>query len=60
MVFQEPMTALNPLMTIGEQVAETVMVHGGKSRADAERIASETLDRVGLPAERFRRDRYPH
>ncbi|HEY0853381.1 MAG TPA: ABC transporter ATP-binding protein [Devosia sp.] len=60
MVFQEPMTALNPLMTIGDQVAETVMVHGGKSRADAERIASETLDRVGLPAERFRRDRYPH
>lgn len=60
MVFQEPMTALNPLMTIGDQVAETVMVHGGKSRADAERIASETLDRVGLLAEKFRRDRYPH
>jgi peptide/nickel transport system ATP-binding protein len=60
MVFQEPMTALNPLMTIGDQVAETVMVHGGKSRADAERIASETLDRVGLPAAKFRRDRYPH
>jgi len=60
MVFQEPMTALNPLMTIGDQVAETVMVHGGKSRRDAERIASETLDRVGLPAEKFRRDRYPH
>ena len=60
MVFQEPMTALNPLMTIGEQVAETVLVHGGKSRAEAERIASETLDRVGLPAEKFRRDRYPH
>jgi peptide/nickel transport system ATP-binding protein len=35
MVFQEPMTALNPLMTIGDQVAETVMVHGGKSRRDA-------------------------
>jgi peptide/nickel transport system ATP-binding protein len=60
MVFQEPMTALNPLMTIGDQVAETVMVHGGKSRADAERIASESLDRVGLPAGRFPRDRYPH
>ncbi len=60
MVFQEPMTALNPLMTIGDQVAETVTVHGGKSRAEAERIASDTLDRVGLPAERFRRDRYPH
>jgi len=60
MVFQEPMTALDPLMTIGDQVAETVLVHGGKSRAQAHRIASETLDRVGLPADKFRRDRYPH
>jgi len=60
MVFQEPMTALNPLMTIGDQVSETVRVHRDTSRAEAERIASETLDRVGLPADRFPRDRYPH
>lgn len=60
MVFQEPMTALNPLMTIGEQVAETVLVHRRTSREEAERIASETLDRVGLPEDKFRRDRYPH
>jgi peptide/nickel transport system ATP-binding protein len=60
MVFQEPMTALDPLKTIGDQVAETVLVHGRGSRADATRIARETLGRVGLPAERFPLDRYPH
>jgi peptide/nickel transport system ATP-binding protein len=60
MVFQEPMTALNPLKTIGEQVAETVWVHGRGSRREALAIASQTLDRVGLSAERFPRDRYPH
>jgi peptide/nickel transport system ATP-binding protein len=60
MVFQEPMTALNPVKTIGEQVAETVLVHGKASRAEAMRIARETLDRVELPAARFPLDRYPH
>ena len=60
MVFQEPMTALNPVKTIGEQVAETVLVHGKAGRAEAMRIARETLDRVELPASRFPLDRYPH
>lgn len=60
MVFQEPMTALNPLMSIGEQVAETVLRHKAVGREEAARLASETLDRVGLPALRFPRDRYPH
>jgi peptide/nickel transport system ATP-binding protein len=60
MVFQEPMTALNPLMTIGDQVAETVLIRGDISRQEALRLASATLDRVGLPADRFPRDRYPH
>ena len=54
MVFQEPMTALNPVQTIGDQVAETILVHGRKSRREARRIAREALDRVGLPAEQFR------
>ena len=53
MVFQEPMTALNPLHTIGAQVAETVEIHTGVSRAEALRVARETLDRVELPTPRF-------
>jgi peptide/nickel transport system ATP-binding protein len=60
MVFQEPMTALNPVRSIGEQVAETAMIHGGMSREAALKVARETLDRVELPADRFPLDRYPH
>ncbi len=60
MVFQEPMTALNPTKTIGEQVAETVMVHGRAGRREAMRIARDTLDRVGLPEPQFPLSRYPH
>jgi len=59
-VFQEPMTALNPVMTIGHQVAETVRIHRQVSRGDALGLARETLDKVGLPASRFPLDRYPH
>ena len=60
MVFQEPMSALNPVKTIGAQVAETVRVHRGASQAEAAEMAREALDRVGLPASRFPLDRYPH
>jgi peptide/nickel transport system ATP-binding protein len=60
MVFQEPMTALNPLKTIGEQVAEGIRWHTGANRADAETQARKMLDRVGLPAEKFPLSRYPH
>ncbi len=60
MVFQEPMTALNPVQTIGDQVAETVMIHRRCGRAEALKLARETLDRVELPADRFPLDRYPH
>lgn len=60
MVFQEPMTALNPVKAIGDQVAETVMIHRGASRREALSIARETLNRVGLPEERFPLSRYPH
>ncbi|MGA9027356.1 MAG: ATP-binding cassette domain-containing protein, partial [Steroidobacteraceae bacterium] len=48
MVFQEPMSALNPLMTIGEQVAETVQVHRAAAPAEARRLARAALDRVWL------------
>jgi peptide/nickel transport system ATP-binding protein len=60
MIFQEPMTALNPLQTIGDQVAETVRVHGAASRAEARAIAAATLARVGLPPDRISPARYPH
>lgn len=59
-VFQEPMTALNPVMNIGDQVAETVRIHRNVSRRDARQLARETLDKVGLPSSRFPMDRFPH
>jgi len=58
MVFQEPMTALNPLHTIGDQVAETVRLHTGARRRAALVRAREILDRVGLEA--IGLGRYPH
>ncbi|MBK0326317.1 ABC transporter ATP-binding protein [Rhodobacteraceae bacterium F11138] len=60
MVFQEPMTALNPVKTIGDQVAETILVHDALPRDQAMQRAREVLDRVGLPAARFPLSRYPH
>jgi peptide/nickel transport system ATP-binding protein len=60
MVFQEPMTALNPVKTIGEQVAEGIRWHTGANRSDAEASARRMLDRVGLPEAKFPLTRYPH
>jgi peptide/nickel transport system ATP-binding protein len=60
MVFQEPMTALNPLMPIGDQVAETVRLHRSASVAEARRAARETLDLVGLRGEQGALDRLPY
>ena len=60
MIFQEPMTALNPVQTIGDQVAETLVVHGAASRGAALDVAREKLDRVGLTADRFPLSRFPH
>jgi peptide/nickel transport system ATP-binding protein len=60
MVFQEPMTALNPVKTIGFQVAEGLRWHLGLGRAEAEARAIGLLDRVGLPQPRFSPALYPH
>jgi len=60
MVFQEPATALDPLQTIGQQVAETILVHTGASRRDALVEADRALARAGLSQEHFPRDRFPH
>jgi peptide/nickel transport system ATP-binding protein len=60
MVFQEPMTALNPLMGIGDQVAETVRLHRSVSMAEARNLARETLHLVGLHGEQGALDRLPY
>ncbi len=60
MVFQEPMTALNPVKTIGDQVMETILIHKAMPLDQARHRAQEVLARVGLPAERFPLSRYPH
>ena len=60
MIFQEPMTSLNPVFTIGDQIAEAVMLHQKKSRKEAIESAIEMLDRVAIPDARKRVHDYPH
>ncbi|MEM8731480.1 MAG: dipeptide ABC transporter ATP-binding protein [Pseudomonadota bacterium] len=60
MVFQEPMTALNPVKTIGDQVVETILIHRAMPPDRARARAVEVLDRVGLPIARFPLGRFPH
>jgi oligopeptide/dipeptide ABC transporter ATP-binding protein len=60
MVFQEPMTALNPVFTVGEQIAEVVRIHGKASRHEAWERAVEMLQIVGIPAPEQRAKEYPH
>ncbi len=60
MVFQEPMSALNPLIRIGDQVAETVRLHRSVAAAEARELARAALDRVGLRGADGAADRYPY
>jgi peptide/nickel transport system ATP-binding protein len=60
MVFQDPMTSLNPTMTIGDQVAETVRIHRQASRREARERAAEVLGLVGIPRPLERMRSYPH
>jgi len=59
-IFQNPLSSLNPLLTIGEQIGETVVQHLGLSRRAARDRTAELLDRVGIPGGRSRLDDYPH
>ncbi len=60
MIFQEPMTSLNPAFTIGKQIGDAVRAHRKVSRSQAEARAVEMLDRVGIPDARRRARDYPH
>ena len=60
MIFQEPMTSLNPVFTIGDQIAEAVALQLGATRADAMKRALEMLELVEIPAARQRLHEYPH
>ncbi len=60
MIFQEPMTSLNPVFTIGDQIGEAVQLHQKKSRREARAVALEMLGLVGIPSPEERIDAYPH
>ena len=60
MIFQEPMTSLNPLMTVGRQISEAIALHRGLSRRDAMNRAIEMLRRVHIPEPERRAHAYPH
>jgi len=60
MIFQEPMSALNPVFTVGDQVAEVARIHAGVSRRQAWDRAVETLALTGMPAPEDRAKQYPH
>jgi oligopeptide transport system ATP-binding protein len=60
MVFQDPMTSLNPVITIGKQVAEALMLHMGMNKSEAMRRVVELLQLVGIPEPEKRLDQYPH
>ena len=60
MIFQEPMTSLNPVYTIGDQIGEALRFHRGLARAEARQESLEALQLVGIPAPERRIDEYPH
>ena len=58
MIFQDPMTSLNPVLPVGDQIREVILLHEKLSKAEATRKACQMLELVGIPAERY--DEYPH
>ncbi|MFZ7134490.1 MAG: ABC transporter ATP-binding protein [Eubacteriales bacterium] len=59
-IFQDPMTSLNPVYTVGTQIAEMPIIHEGKSQSKAKEIAVNMLKKVGIPSPDKRVDEYPH
>jgi oligopeptide transport system ATP-binding protein len=60
MIFQDPMTSLNPVLKIGEQIAEAIIFHQGLSKKEAWRKAVKMLEKVGIPQPELRANDYPH
>ena len=60
MIFQDPMTCLNPVFTIGNQLTEAILLHSDKSKKEAEKYATEMLDEVGISEPEKRMKQYPH
>jgi oligopeptide/dipeptide ABC transporter ATP-binding protein len=60
MIFQDPMTSLNPVLTIGRQIREALETHFDMNRKEANARAAELIDRVGIPSARVRLEDYPH
>ena len=60
MIFQEPMTSLNPVLTVGDQIGESLRLHGGLDATAARNAAVDLLKQVGIPAPERRVDEYPH
>jgi oligopeptide transport system ATP-binding protein len=60
MVFQDPMTSLNPVYTVGFQITEALNIHKGMGNEEAREVAGDLLDQVGIPAAHSRLDDYPH
>lgn len=58
-IFQDPMSSLNPIKTIGSQITEVIIKHQGKTKAEAKEIAIDLMDRVGIPNAADRFDEYP-
>src|SRR5699024_9647229 len=60
LILQDPMTSLNPVMTIGRQLTEPLRIHTGLSKAQSREVALATLEAVGMPAPERRFTDYPH
>ncbi|MDH3256018.1 MAG: ABC transporter ATP-binding protein [Nitrospinota bacterium] len=60
MIFQEPMTSLNPIFTVGDQIAESIILHQKKTKAEAREISLDLLRKVAIPSPERRIDQYPH
>ena len=60
MIFQEPMTSLNPVFTIGDQIKEAIMLHQKKTSAEAQELTVQILTKVGIPSPKIRINEYPH